>query len=78
MDRWEALARRYCAFAGRDPDETYDGYTGWQHALDDIEAAVAALDTFELGVRERFENPVPQEPSGDLESNVIRFPGHAA
>lgn len=78
MNRWEALARRYCAIAGRDPDAFTNGVPEWRFAVDELSDAMTALDTFELDVRERFESPVPQSQAAHRVGNVITFPTTAA
>lgn len=78
MDRWEALARRFCAISGRDPDAVTDGVAEWVYAVDELCYAMTALDTFSLRVRERFENPVRDENGTAASDNVIPFPYFAA
>ncbi|MEM6625557.1 MAG: hypothetical protein AAF719_02535 [Pseudomonadota bacterium] len=56
MDKFELLARRYCAFLGEDPDDTIEGLPVWRIALADLEAAINALDTFGIDVREPFKD----------------------
>ena len=78
MDRWEALARRYCACSGRDPDKAIDGVPLWERAAEELCAAISALDTFDLDVRTRFERPVQAATRKHEDAAVIRFPGRAA
>jgi hypothetical protein len=54
MTTYEQLARRYCALLGEDPDERIDGVAIWRIALGDLEAAMNALDTFDMDVRSTF------------------------
>jgi hypothetical protein len=54
MTPYEQLARRYCALLGEDPDERIDGVPIWRVALADLEAAMNALDTYGMDVRESF------------------------
>lgn len=81
MDRWEALARRYCAISGRDPDRMTNGIPEWEYAMDEVSYAMTALDTFALRVRERFESPesakAPKAEKSDSD-NVVPFPYFAA
>lgn len=78
MNRWEALARRYCAIAGRDPDAFTNGVPEWRFAVDELTDAMTALDTFDLDVRERFESPVRSPQAARRSGNVIAFPTSAA
>lgn len=78
MTRWEALARRYCAIAGRDPDAFIDGVPEWRFAVDELSDAMSALDTFDLNVRERFELPAQRNEARSLTANIIAFPTSAA
>lgn len=56
MNAYEALARRYCALLGEDPDERVEGLPVWRIALADLEAAMNALDTFGFDVRASFHD----------------------
>ena len=78
MNRWEALARRYCAIAGRDPDAFTNGVPEWRFAIDELSDAIAALDTFDLDVRQRFESPEGEPKAIRRSGNVISFPTTAA
>ena len=54
MTAYEQLARRYCALLGENPDELIDNVEIWRLALADLEAAMNALDTYGLDVRQQF------------------------
>ncbi|MEZ5937619.1 MAG: hypothetical protein R3C52_05300 [Hyphomonadaceae bacterium] len=66
MNPYEQLARRYCALLGEDPEERINGVQVWRVALADLEAAMNALDTYGLDVRETFhklaEATLPEQP----------------
>ena len=79
IDRYEALARRYCAIKGDDPDAFYDdGTSVLEWAEFEIDAALEALKTFNVFARDQFEEPLidRQDPSEQLSlplTNVYRF-----
>jgi hypothetical protein len=70
MTAYEQLARRYCALLGEDPDERIEGLPVWRIAMGDLEAAMNALDTFGLDVRQTFHEifeasqPAAEQPRG--------------
>ena len=70
MKSYEALARRYCAFLGEDPDELIEGLPIWRIALADLEAAINALDTFGVDARAPMSEdeltPSPDIPKSKL------------
>ena len=85
MTRDEALIRRFCAMNGYDPDAIdAEGRSNLENHFDTMEAAFAALDTFNLGVTETWKalGESAQDPNqmsfsfrGD---NVIDLKTHAA
>lgn len=78
MTRWEALARRYCAIVGRDPDALADGAPEWAFAVDELRAAMAALETFDVDAWDQFESLACRPPEHPESAQIIPFPIEAA
>ncbi|MBI1339611.1 hypothetical protein GC169_05280 [bacterium] len=77
MTAYEALARRYCALLGEDPDGRVEGLPVWKIALADLEAAMNALDTFGFEVRSAFHEIAEASAAATRRGTVETLPNDA-